>query len=243
MYQSKLGIEIKHKYKPPRKGALPREFYTRDTIEVAINLLGKILVHDTPQGLCSGKIVETEAYLGENDLACHASSGITKRTKIFWGPPGKSYVFVNYGVYFCLNAITMSMGTAGCVLIRAVEPLEGIDLMRLRRTNIKKNENLMNGPGKLTRAFGITKENNGEDLTYSSLYIMKNSEKTKKISVSKRIGITKHADAFLRFFVDENPFVSGTKKQNNESISLEKFIEGKKKYLSGINDENPMVFI
>ena len=128
----------------------------------------------------------------------------------------------------------MPIGKAGCVLIRAVDPLEGIDLMIKRRKNPKKIKDLTNGPGRLTQAFGITDKHNGFDLTYSSLYILVNKEKIENIKVSRRIGITKHTESYLRFFVDNNIYVSGTKKHNAQAISLEEFQKGRVKYLAGI---------
>lgn len=233
MVRPELHIVAEDNNKPPRSGALSRQFYAEHTIDVAIELLGKILVHETEHGKCSGRIVETEAYLGENDLACHASRGVTERTRIFWGPPGRAYVFVSYGIHFCLNAITMPVGKAGCVLIRAVEPIEGMDLMIVRRKN---SENVTSGPGRLTQAFGITLKNNGDDLTSSSLYILDNKDQIGNIRVSKRVGITKHADAYLRFFIDGNGHVSGNKKYNAQSIPLEEFVKKRAIYLAGIRE-------
>ena len=119
----------------------------------------------------------------------------------------------------------MPIGKAGCVLIRAVEPIEGINVMAKRRKIPKEYMKLTSGPGNLTQAFGITDKNNGFDLTYSSLYILDNNDKIENIKVSKRIGITKHADTYLRFFIDGNIYVSGTKRFNGQAISLEEFFK------------------
>lgn len=130
---------------------LQRSFYGRSTIEVAIDLLGKILSHKTPKGILTGKIVEVEAYIGEIDPACHAFSGRTQRTKFFWGMPGVAYIFVSYGIHYCLNAITEVPDIAGCVLIRDLEPIDGMEVMEENRST--DNLSLFtNGPGKLTQA-------------------------------------------------------------------------------------------
>src|SRR5215468_1039394 len=140
---------------------LKRAFYERPTIEVARNLLGKVLVH----GPVAGIIVETEAYLGGDDLAAHSARGLTSRTRVIFGPPGHAYVYFIYGMYECLNIVAEPAGTAGCVLIRALEPVDGIDLMRRRRPTARKAEDLANGPGKLTLAMAITRNQNGADVT------------------------------------------------------------------------------
>src|SRR5579862_9618909 len=124
---------------------LPRGFYARDTIEVARGLLGKVLVH----GGTAGKIVETEAYLGGDDLAAHTARGITDRTRVIFGPPGHAYVYFIYGMYECLNLVAEPVGHPGCVLIRALEPVAGIETMQRRRPAAHKPEQLANGPGKL----------------------------------------------------------------------------------------------
>src|SRR5580704_5214578 len=130
---------------------LPREFYDRDTVTVARELLGKILVH----GRVAGTIVETEAYLGGDDLASHSARGITKRTRVIFGPPGHAYVYFIYGMHECLNLVAEPDGKAGCVLIRAAQPLAGMRLMKRRRPNARRTEKLASGPGNLTRVFGI----------------------------------------------------------------------------------------
>src|SRR2546426_11873335 len=136
---------------------LPRSFYARHTIEVARDLLGKILVH----GETAGRIVETEAYLGGDDLAAHSARGITNRTKVIFGPPGHAYVYFIYGMYECLNLVAEPEGKPGCVLIRAVEPICGIATMVRRRPAARTVEDLASGPGKLTLAMGVTRAQNG----------------------------------------------------------------------------------
>src|ERR1041384_2365522 len=140
---------------------LGRDFYDRPASEVARDLLAQVLVH----GPTAGIIVETEAYLGGNDLAAHSARGITPRTKVIFGPPGHAYVYFIYGMYECLNLVAEPEAAPGCVLIRALEPVAGIDLMRQRRPAARKLEQLASGPGKLTLAMGITRALNGVDVT------------------------------------------------------------------------------
>lgn len=174
---------------------LPRSFYARPAAEVARALLGKILTH----GEASGRIVETEAYLGVTDPAAHAYRGVTPRTRVLFGPPGHAYVYLIYGMHDCLNIVAEPEGAAGCVLIRALEPRTGI----ARPTN---------GPGKLTRALGITLRHNGCDLTRGPITMSAPTRAAEfEIGVSRRIGITKAADLPLRFFIQGNRFVSGAK--------------------------------
>jgi len=182
-----------------------RAFYARPAIEVARDSLGKILVH----GQTAGRIVETEAYLGVDDRAAHAWRGITDRTRIMFGPPGHAYVYFIYGMYECLNFVAEEEGKAGCVLIRALEPLAGIALMRRRRPSAKRIEDLASGPGKLTLAMGITRRQNGADLTRGALEVRREKEEASfKIEVTPRVGITHCADWPLRFFIAGNGFVS-----------------------------------
>jgi DNA-3-methyladenine glycosylase len=185
---------------------LRREFYNRPTIDVARELLGKTLVH----GPTAGIIVETEAYLGKEDLAAHSARGVTERTKVIFGPPGHAYVYFIYGMYECLNLVCEPEGTPGCILIRALEPVAGIDLMRQRRPAARKPEQIASGPGKLTLAMGITRAQNGADVTRGSLVVREPLERRHiDVVVTPRIGITKCADLPLRFLVAGNRFVSG----------------------------------
>jgi DNA-3-methyladenine glycosylase len=175
------------------KKPLGREFYARPPVEVARDLLGAIITH----GAASARIVETEAYLGEGDGAAHSARGITPRTKLIFGPPGFAYVYFVYGLHHCLNVVAEQEGSAGCVLIRALEPIDGIDLS-------------CQGPARLTRALGITLAQNGTDLTDGPIRIYKEDIRPKPdILISPRIGITKSADLPLRFFLKGNSFVSG----------------------------------
>jgi DNA-3-methyladenine glycosylase len=185
---------------------LQREFYDRPTIEVARALLGKVLVH----GPTAGLIVETEAYLGGDDLASHSARGLTDRTRVIFGPPAHAYVYFIYGMYECLNLVAEAEGKPGCVLIRALEPLSGIEVMRRRRPAARKPEDLASGPGKLTLAMAITRAQNGADVTRGSLVVREPPEpKAIEIQVTPRIGISKCADLPLRFMIRGNRFVSG----------------------------------
>jgi len=163
-------------------------------------------------GRTSGRIVETEAYLGVGDGAAHTARGPTPRTQVIFGPPGHAYVYLIYGMYECLNLVCEPDGIAGCVLIRAVEPLEGLPLMRRRRPAASRIEDLANGPGKLTRALGIDLRQNGVDVTRGPLLVSAppNTEPV-DIAVSRRIGITKSPDLPLRFFIRGNRFVSSAR--------------------------------
>ena len=165
---------------------------------MARDCLGKILIH----GSTAGRIVETEAYLGTDDLAAHAARGITERTKVLFGPPGHAYVYFIYGMHECLNFVCEPEGQAGCVLIRALEPLSGIDVMFRRRPKAKRVEDLASGPGKLTQAMGITRKLNGSSLVSGPLTVRGLKDEPRiDIKVTPRIGITKCADWPLRFLL------------------------------------------
>lgn len=190
---------------------LPRSFYSRGVLEVAPELLGKILFVNTPQGLTAGRIVETEAYRAD-DPASHSCRGPTPRAAIMFGPPGVAYVYFIYGMYEMLNFVTDPEGQAGAVLIRAVEPLLGEELMRARRCPRSRHE-LTGGPGKLCRAMGIQMSHNGASLQGPELWVEKeppapSPRPAPGILVSRRIGISKGQDRLWRFFLDKNEFVS-----------------------------------
>lgn len=193
---------------------LSREFYEQaDALEISKDLLGKILVVPTENGQrVSGKIVETEAYLGEPDKAAHAyKNRRTKRTEILFGSSGHAYIFLIYGIYHQLNIAVGCEGIPFCVLVRGIEPLEGIEIMRERRGKMK-DTNLTSGPGKLCIAFGIDKTFYGEDLLGKRMWIEDNEEiSVNKIATGKRIGIDyaeEYAEKPWRFWVKGNPFVS-----------------------------------
>ena len=188
---------------------LPRSFYDRETEIVARDMLGTVLECETDDGVASGIIVETEAYLGEHDLACHAAVGRTARTEHLYGPPGISYVYFIYGMYWCFNAVTREAGQPSAVLVRALEPLDGIALMHQRRPRIKNDVDLTNGPGKLCTALGITGAMTGKSLQRKPLVIREGAPLANDdIQVTTRIGITKSADWPLRWIIRGNRFVS-----------------------------------
>ncbi len=185
---------------------LKRAFYNRPAVEVSRDLLGKVLVH----GRTAGLIVETEAYLGGDDLAAHTARGITDRTRVIFGPPGHAYVYFIYGMYECLNLVAEPVGHPGCVLIRALEPIAGIKIMQRRRPAARKPEDLASGPGKLTLALAISRAQNGADVTRGALVVRAPAQSQEiAIATSPRIGITKCADWPLRFYIRGNRFVSG----------------------------------
>ena len=194
-----------------RSAALPRDFYDRDTEIVARELLGAVLECRTPEGMACGRIVETEAYVGEHDLACHAAAGLTPRTAPLYGSPGTAYVYFIYGMYWCFNAVTRAEGHPSAVLVRALEPLDGIPLMRQRRPSARRHLDLTNGPGKLCLALGIDGRLNRHDLVRAPLVIRQGPPvPDEDVTVTPRIGITQCADWPLRWFVSDNPFVSKT---------------------------------
>lgn len=184
---------------------LPRRFYLRPAEEVARDLLGKVLIH----GSTAGRIVETEAYLGMRDLAAHASHGVTNRTRVIFGPPGHAYVYFIYGRYECLNLIAEPEGSPGCVLIRAIEPLAGIEIMQRRRPTARRIQDLASGPGKLTLAMGISRADNGRDVTRGPLVVREpESQPRFEIAATPRIGIRHATEWPLRFVVKGNSSVS-----------------------------------
>ena len=189
---------------------IARSFYEQPTIQVARQLLGKYLVRKHPDGKTVGRIVETEAYVGPHDLACHAARGRTARTEIMFGPAGYAYVYFIYGVYYCLNIVTEEVDHASAVLIRALEPVEGIELMKMRRrTEVERN--LASGPGKLCQAFAIDKSLNGVDVCRSIMYVEDHGEPPPKILATSRIGVDyagKWKDKPFRFLVRGSEFVS-----------------------------------
>ena len=188
---------------------LPVTFYDRETEVVARDLLGAILECRTPQGIASGRIVETEAYVGEHDPACHAAAGKTDRTRWLYGPPGTAYVYFIYGVHWCFNAVTRAAGEPSAVLVRAIEPVDGAELMRVRRPAARSDRDLANGPGKLCAALGIDGRHNGLRLDRLPLRIREGEPVADAdVVVSPRIGITKAADWPLRWYIADNPHVS-----------------------------------
>lgn len=188
---------------------LKRAFYERETEVVARELLGTILECRTEQGIASGIIVETEAYIGEEDPACHAAVGRTRRTEPLYGRPGSSYVYFIYGVHWCFNAVTRPEGLPSAVLVRALQPLDGVELMKERRGPKISAVNLTNGPGKLCAALGIDGSMNALSLQRGALVIREGeSVPSSQIVTTTRIGITRAAEWPLRYYIAGNEWVS-----------------------------------
>ncbi len=188
---------------------LDDRFYIADAVYVARALLGKILVHYSNEGITSGIIVETEAYSSRNDPACHAFRGKTKRNAVMFGPAGRAYVYFIYGNHYCFNVVTSEPGIAEAVLIRGLEPYEGIQLMKLRRGDHHPLNNLTSGPGKLCAAMSIGIKENGLALTKPPLYIADGvSVGAGQVCSSRRIGISQATEKQWRFYIKHNPFVS-----------------------------------
>jgi DNA-3-methyladenine glycosylase len=199
---------------------LPRRFYNRPTLDVARDLIGKVLVHETPRGIASGIIVEAEAYIGESDPACHAAPGPTTRNAPLYGPPGIAYVYLNYGIHYLVNAVTEAEGWPAAVLIRALEPKDGIPLMRRRRASsgVKRPaefdvHELCRGPGNLTKALGIDLKQNLLDLTTSALRIEDPKDPKRRVAWSRRIGINVGTEREWRVTATDSPAVSGSRRR------------------------------
>ncbi len=197
---------------------LPRSFYARPTLTVARDLLGKVLVHRSADGVTSGKIVEAEAYIGEDDPACHAAPGPTRRNEPLYGEPGHAYVYFNYGVHDMFNVVSEPRGKPAAILVRALEPIDGVDLMRKRREapargrRLKRNmsvDDLCRGPGNVARAMGITLANNRADLCGDELFLEDRGLKVGKIAWSPRIGLRVAVDRPWRCYVVGSGAVSG----------------------------------
>lgn len=190
---------------------LPRRFYARDTEVVARELLGSVLISTVGRKRVSGRIVETEAYVGPHDPASHGAEriGRTRRNESMFGDPGIAYVYRIYGVHWCLNAVTHEEGYPAAVLIRAVEPLEGIEVMRKRRATLLRDRDLASGPGKLAGAFAIDAKLDGHPLDVAPLWIEAGMKiRTRDVVCGPRIGITKAADWPLRFCVRGSAWLS-----------------------------------
>ena len=194
---------------------LPRSFYLRPTLVVARRLLGQVLVHETPDGLAAGRIVETEAYRGPADRAAHSRGGHrSARNEVMYGPPGHAYVYFIYGMHHCVNVVTQRVGVPQAVLIRALEPVAGIELMRVRRgLDAAPEWRLCRGPGALCQALGIVRAQNGADLTRGALTVRRGpAVPARLVARTPRIGVDyAGADAAhpWRFVVTTSPAVSG----------------------------------
>jgi DNA-3-methyladenine glycosylase len=192
---------------PDLNDHLERTFYEGPTIDVARNLLGQVLLSVTPQGRTAGRIVETEAYLGADDPASHAARLRTGRVEAMWGEPGIAYVYRSYGIHAMLNVVTEPVGSTGAVLIRALEPVIGVDLMRSRR-GLDDAHLLCSGPGKLCQALDIGLDMHGTDLVTSGKLWISPGETPRDVSTSGRIGISRGQAHPWRFWVTGNPHVS-----------------------------------
>jgi DNA-3-methyladenine glycosylase len=202
---------------------LDRSFYDRPTLTVAAELLGKVLVHRTPAGVAAGMIVETEAYIGEDDPACHAAPGPTARNAPLYGPPGFAYVYLNYGIHYLVNAVTESDGHPAAVLIRALQPLDGVRLMEKRRAPDGRHvdiPDLCRGPGNLTRALGITLADNLSDLTSGRLSIEDRGVPVAGVSWGPRIGIRVGVEKPWRCWISGHASVSGPRRPAGRTVRL-----------------------
>ena len=202
---------------------LSRAFYDRPTLDVARDLLGKVLVHRRRGAVTSGVIVELEAYIGESDPACHAAPGPTRRNDPLYGPPGHAYVYLNYGIHYLVNVVTEPAGFPAAVLVRALDPLDGVPIMRRRRAGSLKgrpgpfelpDRELCRGPGNLTRAMGITLAENRRDLQSDQLFVEDRRLPAGPISWGRRIGINVGTEHPWRGFIEGHPAVSA---QSNRS--------------------------
>lgn len=191
---------------------LVTSFYDRPTLTVAAELIGKVLVHRTRGGIASGMIVEVEAYIGEDDPACHAAPGPTARNAPLYGPPGLAYVYLNYGIHHLVNAVTEAEGSPAAVLIRALQPIDGLDLMVRRRSGggrTLQETDLCRGPGNLTRALGITLQQNRADLREDTLWIEDRGLAVGDLVWGPRVGIRRGVEQPWRCAIAGHPSVSG----------------------------------
>lgn len=203
---------------PRPAGRLPAAFFARPTLVVARDLLGAVLVHDTAEGRAAGRIVEVEAYVGESDPGCHAAAGPTPRNAPLYGPPGVAYVYLNYGVHCLVNAVTEAEGRPAAVLIRALEPVTGVALMRARRgaSDDVADHELCRGPGRLARALGITLLQNRLSLSASPLAIDAGTP-APRVMWTRRIGLSRGSDRYWRGVVPGHPALSGTRTWNADA--------------------------
>jgi len=205
---------------------LKADFFNRDPRRVARALLGKLLIRNTPRGILAGRVVETEAYLGQDDAAAHTAAGRTARNSVLFGPPGHAYVYFVYGNYYCFNVSCLPDGVPGGVLFRALEPVSGIKEMARARgipvdggaknsKDVSLLRTISSGPGRMCEAMGITRaRDNDKSLVsaHSDLRIVDDGYRVRRITVTPRIGIVKSADHPLRYLIAGNQFVSGGRK-------------------------------
>lgn len=219
--QKRMGMSSIGRQSAPPMTQLTRTFYERDPREVGRDLLGKLLVRGEGRRVLAGRIVEVEAYMGDDDPAAHSAVGRTRRNEVLFGPAGHAYVYLIYGNHYCVNVSCMPEGDAGCVLLRALEPVSGVEEMARARgielpeePRIPTLRNIAGGPGRLAEALGITRpRDNGKDLTLpgADLAIMDDGFRPERIAATPRIGITKAMDHEFRYVIARNAFVSGTR--------------------------------
>jgi len=227
MHRSFASVKMTKSAKPGmaslnRATSLQADFFNRDPRRVARALLGKLLIRKTPSGILAGRIVETEAYLGEDDPAAHSAAGRTARNSVLFGPPGHAYVYFIYGTHYCLNVSCLPDGVAGGVLFRAFEPVTGIEQMAAARgielanepnlTKLSLLKKISSGPGRMAETLGVTRERDNEKSLMSprsDLRLADDGYHVRRVTVTPRIGIVKAAERPLRYFIAENPFVSG----------------------------------
>ncbi|HEV2237795.1 MAG TPA: DNA-3-methyladenine glycosylase [Ktedonobacterales bacterium] len=191
---------------------LPRAFYARPTLDVARALIGKLLWRRTAAGLVGGEIVETEAYVSAMDAAAHGYGGVTPRTATMYGPPGHAYIYFTYGMHHCLNCVTETEGVGAAVLLRALRPVAGQELIRQRRGATVTERDLLRGPARLCQALALTRADDGLDLMGDALWLTDNPDWSSDtpIATSPRIGISRAIELPWRFYLTDSQWVSGT---------------------------------
>lgn len=197
---------------------LTRSFYLRPTLDVACELLRKTIVYRLKDGLLAADIVEVEAYIGEDDPACHAAVGRTARNQVMYGPGGFSYIYFIYGMYNCFNIVTEKAGTPAAVLIRAVEPIYGVENMAVHSGS--KTRRLTNGPGKFCRAFSLTRKQSGIDVTGSEIFVLDSGRRVERIVQTTRIGITRGREYPWRFYDADSEYVSPARQTETKPIQV-----------------------
>jgi DNA-3-methyladenine glycosylase len=202
--------------------ALSLPFFERPTLQIARDLLGRTLWRRTEEGIVGGIIVETEAYISAIDPASHNYLKPRKRSMMMFGPPGYAYIYFTYGMYHCLNVVTESEGVSAAVLIRAIEPTYGLDLIVQRRPKVTDLRDLARGPGRVCLAFALTTENNGTLLQSESLWLSETPDRPEitdtQVLMSPRIGISQGIDRLWRYFLIDNPFVSGKRRLDVDGV-------------------------
>lgn len=195
-----------------RTKKLNRSFYNRPTLHVAAELIGKVIVYKSTKGILKARIVEVEAYIGCNDPACHAARGMTKRNEVMFGKPGFAYIYFIYGMYHCFNIVTEPKGMPAAILLRAAEPIDNLEWTSPQNNKNNSEGQLLSGPGKFCREFGLNREQNGLDLTGDILYLQERNSTVEAIEKSPRIGIKVGTELLWRFYDKNSKAVSGKKR-------------------------------